>query len=326
MLARPPHVCATPDDALRLDVRDLSELQAAAARVELPPWLLELVRGLRGALAARGVYVSDRRWHKTISVLRTAALLAGRAAVSLHDLPLLAHCTWQTPSQRKEVEKALAERFVELFQAEPARYRALIETLEQTLTDEREAKRQAHDDRGLLFEVEDGAVLSEPASRRHKKNEHGELLFKRPPGGATTTRYAYTLEQLRTETPLEDMKELRRYASNPESWVIDEDARRPALVAAGYSGDHVGARLAQIDRIAGNLREFASAAAEMTADHAEDTSGTESETFCPLRPWPELVDAVGEARRDLARLEERLLVLRAGFAALPPRDAVRVAP
>ena len=66
------------DDALALADADLATLGAAAREVALPAGVVAVLSALRMHLAVEGGYVSDRRWVKTLWLLRVAAASEGR--------------------------------------------------------------------------------------------------------------------------------------------------------------------------------------------------------------------------------------------------------
>lgn len=49
------------------------------------------------------IYVSDRRWHKIVRLLRTSAFLNDRASVDLMDCFLIKHCIWNHTEQQQIV-------------------------------------------------------------------------------------------------------------------------------------------------------------------------------------------------------------------------------
>ncbi|RKF22233.1 DUF3763 domain-containing protein [Alginatibacterium sediminis] len=57
-----------------------------------------------------GLVVSDRRWKKSLRLLKASAFFNGRDSVSPLDLFLLEDCVWQTPNQRQQI-RVLMEGF-----------------------------------------------------------------------------------------------------------------------------------------------------------------------------------------------------------------------
>lgn len=294
---------AAPAHEERLRLEDLATIREAANVVEVPGWAIDLLRGLRTALAARGVYVSDRRWRKTVHLLRTSAVLAGRDSVVLADLGALAHALWQQPAQRPIVEEVLSNVAADTLVAEPARYQALVETLEATLAEEADARISERDDGGRLYRDFKGAVTHEAATRRHKKNQFGELLFESP-----TTRAPVTLEELRSLLP--DLGAVRAHASDPSKWIVDEVPNAPLVASRIHSKEHVAARVAQVDRILENLRSF-----EEELGAARGAVDDKDEFLDP--PGDRFAESTRRAFGSLASLSQRLEALRLGFASLP---------
>ncbi|HVH42551.1 MAG TPA: AAA family ATPase [Labilithrix sp.] len=300
-----------PSDEDRLRFEELSTIRDSANRVDVPGWTIDLIRSVRTALSAKGIYVSDRRWRKTIHLLRTSAVLAGRDSVVLADLGVLSHALWQQLTQRPIVDEILAKVAAETLDAEPERYRALVETLEDTLAQERNAKTGGRDDVGQLYRDPKGAVTHEAATRRHKKNRFGELLFESP-----TTRAPVTLEDLRGLLP--DLGAVRAYASDPTKWIVDEIPHEAVVSTRRYSKDHVSARVVQVDRILQNLRSFRE---ELGAASGVDSRQEgASEVDCLAPPRARFAESSRRALSRLTALSERLETLRRGFASLPTEE------
>ena len=300
-----------PRDDERLRLEELSTIRECSNGIEVQGWTMDLIRGVRSALSAKGVYVSDRRWRKTIHLLRTSAVLAGRDCVSLADLGVLSHVLWQQPTHRPIVEEVLGIVVAEIVDAEPSRYRALVEALEDTLREESTSETSDRDDGGRLYRDASGAVTHEAVTRRHRKNRFGELLFESPTSGA-----AVTLEDLRALLP--DLGAVRAYASDPIKWVVDEAPNEPLVTRRRYPQEHVSARVAQVERILENLRSFQEELGEAAGINPSDQRGVAGEFLEP--PRSRLAEAVGPALENLASLSERLERLRRGFSSLATED------
>ncbi len=55
------------------------------------------------------IYVSDRRWKKTINLLKTSAFIHGRKETNLADIIALAYCLWNEPLERKVVREIVLQ-------------------------------------------------------------------------------------------------------------------------------------------------------------------------------------------------------------------------
>ena len=83
---------------------ELFEAQQEARRVDASG-VLPAIAGLRRELSEAGIPVSDRRYARSLKLLRANAYLEGRRGVAEEDLLLLANVLWAEPEQIPEVRK-----------------------------------------------------------------------------------------------------------------------------------------------------------------------------------------------------------------------------
>jgi len=87
----------------------LDAAREAARAVDAAPLVGQLV-ALRRELEEAGISASDRRWARSLALLKANAFLEGRAQATDEDLAPLAHVLWGEPSQRREVSKKVLAR------------------------------------------------------------------------------------------------------------------------------------------------------------------------------------------------------------------------
>lgn len=89
--------------SLRISAAELETWNRAITGIELPDNILKTITRIRLELKALSkaentdpldYYVSDRRWKKTVRILRTSAFLNNRSSVDQTDLLLLFHILW----------------------------------------------------------------------------------------------------------------------------------------------------------------------------------------------------------------------------------------
>ncbi len=93
-----------PSGRTRIATSELLEAQEEARTVDASG-VLPAVALLRRELSEAGVAVSDRRYAKSLKLLRANAYLEGRPEVTDEDLLLLANVLWVEPEQIREVRK-----------------------------------------------------------------------------------------------------------------------------------------------------------------------------------------------------------------------------
>ena len=100
-------------DVLKAD--EWETLQLGIDLVEMSEPVVGALASLRRALAEEPnpITVSDRRWKKAARLLRTSAVVHGRAYVDGQDLGLLEHVLWDRPDQRPRVAELLVRTLEE---------------------------------------------------------------------------------------------------------------------------------------------------------------------------------------------------------------------
>ncbi len=90
--------------------QELAELQKMTAQINIPNEVFEILSKIRLALQDEGIYPSDRRFKKSLSILQAKAFINERREVRMSDLSILKHVLWETIDQ-KEVVSALIENY-----------------------------------------------------------------------------------------------------------------------------------------------------------------------------------------------------------------------
>ena len=105
-----------------LTLQELEALQTEVSQLAIPKAVLADIVALRTVLNDEGIEASDRRYRKSLDVLRAYALLDGRDSVTGADLAHLAHILWNDPEEYAPVVKAI-EGIARRFRAESAQLR-----------------------------------------------------------------------------------------------------------------------------------------------------------------------------------------------------------
>lgn len=96
---------AEPDEQeqpeLTLEEWDAAREEVAA--VECPPAVAQELYKLRTTLGNAGIVLSDRRWRRSVKLLRAAAWLAGETVVSDEHFGVLSDVLWDNPQHRQTV-------------------------------------------------------------------------------------------------------------------------------------------------------------------------------------------------------------------------------
>lgn len=136
--------------ALQITQAELSAFAAGIDTVRLPEPIVELIAQLRGHLSDNDIAVSDRRWHKTVRLLKASALSNGRDTVNIWDLWLTQFCATAEPAQAAIVIDWYLRTLGVQGVIDPARFARVVEAFEAQLEIEQNANDLNYDDRGAL--------------------------------------------------------------------------------------------------------------------------------------------------------------------------------
>jgi len=90
-----------PDKMLSLD--DIHKAQREVQTVEVPDLIYQVFIDIKNRLRADDIYVTDRRFHQTIDVIKAQAWLNGRTTVEVVDMKPLMHMLWRIPDNIDKV-------------------------------------------------------------------------------------------------------------------------------------------------------------------------------------------------------------------------------
>lgn len=94
-----------PTIATKLTMDDLRRAQAEVAAVKVTEETVDALLAIRDALKADGLTSSDRRWKRSIKLVKSAAWLSGENRTCPEDLSLLVDSLWRDPRDRPKVSR-----------------------------------------------------------------------------------------------------------------------------------------------------------------------------------------------------------------------------
>ncbi|MBL8477289.1 MAG: AAA family ATPase [Methyloversatilis sp.] len=277
------------DDALALADADLAALADAARQVALPTGVVAVLSALRTHLAADGGYVSDRRWVKTLWLLRVAAASEGRSALRVWDLLLLPACVAPDATRQGAVADWLTHHLGVREAYAPARLTRVVQAFEAQLEAERKANDLDYDDAGRLrFSASDLSAGSGTELAIELAEQIGDAK-----GGAGALRMSYSRQRrygpahigARTAQIDDLLARITGYRTELEAERASlADCRRTTL----WLDD---AELAQVER---HLAATASALADLVACARDARRGFENLPRLPAEAAMAAGDAVPE--------------------------------
>jgi MoxR-like ATPase len=94
-----------PAITTRLTMDDLRRAQAEVSSVKVTDETVDGLLSIRDACRGEGVIGSDRRWKKTLKLVKSSAWLAGERKTSPEDLGILVDSLWREPKERSKVAR-----------------------------------------------------------------------------------------------------------------------------------------------------------------------------------------------------------------------------
>ncbi|GAA4895178.1 ATPase RavA domain-containing protein [Ferrimonas pelagia] len=101
---------------LKITEAEYADWQQAVKEVSLPDSCFEKIYQLKRLVETRqeehpelDLYISDRRWKKSVALLRASAFFNGRMAVSPTDILVLRNCLWRDLPTRELIQTAMSE-------------------------------------------------------------------------------------------------------------------------------------------------------------------------------------------------------------------------
>lgn len=92
-----------------LTLADLGRLRRETDAIPFSDEMVELLLDTKSAVEREGFSASDRRWKKTMGVMRGYALVSGDSAVTEEHFDLLADMLWREPQHRPALAKVISK-------------------------------------------------------------------------------------------------------------------------------------------------------------------------------------------------------------------------
>lgn len=156
--------------SLPVSLEEAEEVKRAAIQVEVPPEVVEVLRGARRFLAAMEPpgRVSDRRLGQAARMLQVAAWTCGRSRVAPADCALLRHVLWTAPSQLPALKLWLSRHLVKSRGRQvSAILNGLVDRAEAGRSPAQEVVRELGAFRAVLVSELQGILSQEEVLRSH---------------------------------------------------------------------------------------------------------------------------------------------------------------
>lgn len=100
---------ADPQISAMVALAELRQAQQDAMAVEISDKVFDALVQIRDLCRAEGVVASDRRWKKSLKLVRATAFMEGRDAAQVEDLQILADSLWREPRDRSKVLRLVGQ-------------------------------------------------------------------------------------------------------------------------------------------------------------------------------------------------------------------------
>jgi len=94
-----------PSISTKISLKELGVLQNQVDKIKISADTAEAMLTIKSELESAGITASDRRWHKSVAIVKAFALLNWHVQVEEDDLLILEHMLWREPSQRTMVRE-----------------------------------------------------------------------------------------------------------------------------------------------------------------------------------------------------------------------------
>jgi MoxR-like ATPase len=98
-----------PAITTKLTMDNLRRAQADVAAVKVTDDTVDALLSIRDACRAEGIVASDRRWKKSLGLVRASAWLAGEKKTCPEDLAILTDSLWREPKDRPRVARIVGQ-------------------------------------------------------------------------------------------------------------------------------------------------------------------------------------------------------------------------
>lgn len=92
---------------VKLCMDEMESNRRDAEELTVDQEVLSTILGLREEFRRNERYISDRRWKKSLNIMRVAAGTLGKNSVDITMLPLLQHLLWNDPKEKEEIRKSI---------------------------------------------------------------------------------------------------------------------------------------------------------------------------------------------------------------------------
>ncbi|MEI8592807.1 ATPase RavA domain-containing protein [Photobacterium sp. Hal280] len=114
LLGEGPEMASLPAE-LKIKAEEYQQWQVLIDHIQLDEATFETIYQLKSMIEEKvesgssELYISDRRWKKSVRLLKASAFFNGRDSINPLDLLLLQECLWHSPESRQDIREILRD-------------------------------------------------------------------------------------------------------------------------------------------------------------------------------------------------------------------------
>lgn len=317
-----------PKDIEPLTINELAEIQSLAEKVKLSDGVLTLLENLRTYSREKGLYISDRRWRKTVKFLKVAAWTNGHDELSVWDCWLLQHCLWDRPEEQPLISEWYRRHLGVGSGFNPERLEKLVSTWEGLVAGDANSSVQQQDSEGnLLYETEEGEVTRSKSFRR-MIDRSGQPLYLSPPDQDDRSNggLGYTAGEL-TSQFFDDRYQqchiggkwlhIDNYLSDSSNRLVVERENLPLMEPKQHEQSYIQGRLSEVETLRSDVSRLAARLAEQIVSLDSEIG---EHLWIDHQFILEAAESLGLAKQKANQLEHRLTQVAEQYSRLPQAD------
>ncbi len=243
-----------------LTAKDIESIQTQALSIKLDDNARSLLHSLRQFLSTQDIYISDRRWKKSFSLLQVSACTNDQSTITDLDCLLLINVLWNEPQQKEIIDKWFLDHLKLDIEPTIQRIEKLVKTWESQLDQDVNKFYQKKNSNGDYLYLNTEGEPTTQHQRVTLAERNGETLYLAPPGNDDRTNdgKGYTLQELESVFFDKSFKQthidgrwvdVHNYINNTQNRLVEKIMYTPLVEDFYFSRDYVDNQLNELNSV-----------------------------------------------------------------------------